>query len=187
MHADGIRDAVLPVAIGIVGIVVFFLVHPLQKFAFMPAMILALFCYFLTNYRTAPKPMRVLPVYLTALSLQFLHFTEEYVYGFHFRVVEIMEGVPPFDVNTFVAFNMIAYFLFLMGALGLYREMKWPMIFIWFFTFGGALGNAVWHPLLAVKVGGYFPGLFTSFAYLILGPILFMRLWEVRKERGTRR
>lgn len=76
---------------------------------------------------------------------------------------------------------MIAYSLFLLGGLGVYKGMKWPMIFVWFFTFGGALGNGLWHPLLLLKVGGYFPGLFTSFAYWILGPMLFVRLWEVRK------
>ena len=59
--------------------------------------------------------------------------------------------------------------------------MKFPMVIVWFFTIAATLGNAVLHPLLAFKVGGYFPGLFTSFAYWILGPILFMRLWEVRK------
>jgi hypothetical protein len=174
-------DLLAPVAIAIAGIVIFFLVHPLQKFVFVPAMILALVCYFRTSYRLMPKPDRVLPVYLIALAVQFLHFTEEYVYGFHFRVTEIMPGVPPFNENTFVAFNMIAYCLFLLGGLGMYKGMKWPMIFVWFFTFGGALGNALWHPLLSLKIGGYFPGLFTSFAFWIFGPILFMRLWEVRK------
>jgi len=52
------------------------------------------------------------------------------------------------------------------------------MIFVWFFAFGGVVGNAIWHPLLALKVGGYFPGLITSFAYLIVAPILLTRLTE---------
>lgn len=181
MNGNKTLDILAPVAIAIGSTVIFFLVHPLQKFVFVPAMILALVCYFLTSYQTMPRPERILPIYLLALSVQFLHFTEEYVYGFHYRVVEIVPGVPPFNANTFVAFNMIAYCLFLLGGLALYKGMKWPMILVWFFTFGGALGNALWHPLLALRVGGYFPGLYTSLAYLILGPLLFRRLWEVRK------
>jgi hypothetical protein len=181
MNAKIIRDVVAPTAIAMGGIVIFFLVHPIQKFFFVPAIIGALVCYFLTSYREMPKPERVLPLYLLALSIQFLHFTEEYVYGFHLRVGELMAGMPPFNTNTFVAFNMIAYCLFLLAGVGMYKGMKWAMIVVWFFTMAGVLGNAVLHPLLALRVGGYYPGLFTSFAYWIVGPILFMRLWEVRE------
>ena len=74
-------------------------------------MVAAFVCYLRTSYRVMPNSERILPVYLVALAVQFLHFTEEYVYGFHFRVAEIMAGMPPFDVTVFVAFNMIAYWL----------------------------------------------------------------------------
>jgi hypothetical protein len=124
-----------------------------------------------------PKVERVLPVYLVALAIQFLHFTEEYVYGFHQRVTEIMEGMPPFNINVFVTFNMIAYCLFLLAGLGMYKGIKFPMIIVWFFAIC-VLGNAIWHLLLTLKVGGYFPGLYTSFAGWILGPILLKRLWK---------
>lgn len=181
MNRNRLTDVVAPVIIAIAAIVIFFVVHPAQKLFFVPAMILALVCYFQTSYRNMPKPERVLPVYLLALAIQFLHFTEEYVYGFHFRVSEVMEGMPPFNINTFVAFNMIAYSLFLLSSLAIYKGLKFPMIVVWFFAIAGTIGNGILHPLLAFRVGGYFPGLFTSFAYLIVGPILFMRLWEVRK------
>lgn len=77
---------------------------------------------------------------------------------------------------------MIAYSLFLLSGLAMYKGMKFPMIIVWFFTIAATLGNAVLHPLLALRVGGYFPGLYTSFAYLIVGPILFMRLWDGREK-----
>jgi hypothetical protein len=171
-------NLIVPLVIALIAIVIFFLVHPAQKFVFVPSMVAAFVCYLLTSYREMPKPERVLPIYLLALAIQFLHFTEEYIYGFQQRVTEIRAGMPPFDDNVFVAFNMIAYCLFLLGGLGMYRGMKFPMIFVWFFTFGGVVGNAIWHPLLALKVGGYFPGLYTSFAYWIIGPILLKRLWK---------
>jgi|SRR5215207_8844254 len=177
MIAVGKMNLIIPAAITITAIAVFFLVHPAQKFIFVPAMVLAFICYLLTTYREMTKAERALPIYLIALAMQFLHFTEEYVYGFHLRIGEIMAGWPPFSANLFVAFNMIAYCLFLLGGLGMYKGMKSPMIFVWFFTIA-VIVNAISHPLLALKVGGYFPGLFTSFAFWILGPVLLSRLWQ---------
>jgi len=176
MTADRILKLMVPSLIAIIAIVIFLLVHPAQKFSFAPAMVLAFVCYLRTSYREMPKAERILPVYLVALAIQFLHFTEEYVYGFQFRVVEIMAGMPPFNVNVFVAFNMIAYCLFLLAGLGMYKGMKFPMIIVWFFAIC-VMGNAIWHLLLTLRVGGYFPGLYTSFAGWILGPILLKRLW----------
>lgn len=177
MITGGILNLIVPAVIAIISIVIFFLVHPAQRLSFVPAMVVAFVCYLLTSYREMPKVKRVLPIYLIALAIQFLHFTEEYVYGFHQRVTEIMAGMPPFNVNVFVAFNMIAYCLFLLAGVGMYKGMKSPMIIVWFFAIA-VLGNAIWHLLLSLKVGGYFPGLYTSFAGWILGPILLKRLWE---------
>ena len=61
----------LPAAIALVAIVIFIVVHPAQKFVFMPSMVVAFV-----------------------------------------------------DPDVFVAFNMIAYCLFLLGGLGMYKEMK---------------------------------------------------------------
>jgi len=177
MTADKTVNLIVPVAITITAIVIFFLVHPAQRFSFAPAMVAAFVCYLLTSYREMPRVDRVLPIYLLALAAQFVHFTEEYIYGFPLRVTEILSGMPAFEPNLFVAFNMIAYSLFLLAGLGMYKGIKFPMVIVWFFVIGGVLGNAIWHPLLALKVGGYFPGLYTSFAYWILGPILVRRLW----------
>ena len=187
VNAARLTDIVAPIAIAIGGTAIFFIVHPAQKYFFVPAMIVALCCYFRTSYRQMPKPHRVLPVYLIALAIQFLHFTEEYVYGFHYRVTELMEGMPPFNANMFVAFNMIAYCLFLLAGVGMYKGLKFPMIIVWFFTCAATIGNGVLHPLLALRVGGYFPGLFTSLAYLIVGPMLFLRLWEGSNPQTTER
>ena len=170
-------NLIVPAVIAISSIVIFFLVHPAQRLSFAPAMVVAFVCYLRTSYREMPKVERVLPIYLIALAIQFLHFTEEYVYGFHIRVTEIMAGMPPFDINVFVAFNMIAYCLFLLAGVGMYKGMKFPMIIVWFFAIA-VLGNAIWHLLLTFKVGSYFPGLYTSFAGWILGPVLLRRLGE---------
>jgi hypothetical protein len=171
MTADRILNLIVPSLIAVISIVIFFLVHPAQRFSFVPVMIVAFVCYLRTSYREMPKAERVLPVYLVALAIQFLHFTEGYVYGFHQRVTEIMAGMPPFNVNVFVAFNMIAYSLFLLAGVGMYKGMKFPMILVWFFAVV-FLGNAIWHLLLTLRAGGYFPGLYTSLAGWVLGPVL---------------
>lgn len=178
MTADKILNLIVPALIAIISIVIFFIVHPAQRFSFAPAMILAFVCYLRTSYREMPEVERVLPLYLVALAIQFLHFTEEYVYGFQFRVTEIMAGMPPFNPNVFLAFNMIAYCLFLLAGIGMYKGMKFPMIIVWFYVIAGVVGNSIWHLLLTLKVGGYFPGLYTSFAGWVLGPILLKRLWR---------
>jgi hypothetical protein len=182
MTANKIRDLVLPGLIAAGAIIIFFVVHPAQRFSFVPAMVLAFICYLRTSYREMPDAARILPVYLIALAIQLVHFTEEYIYGFQFRVTEIMAGMPPFDVKVFVAFNMIAYSLFLLAGLGMYKGMKFPMIVVWFFAIC-VLGNAIWHLLLTLKVGGYFPGLYSSFPGWILGPILLKRLWSPLPSR----
>jgi hypothetical protein len=178
MTADRMLNLFVPALIAIISIVIFFLVHPAQRFSFAPAMVVAFVCYLRTSYREMPKAERVLPLYLVALAIQFLHFTEEYVYGFQFRVTEIMAGMPPFNANVFLAFNMIAYSLFLLAGLGMYKGLKFPMIIVWFYVIAGVVGNSIWHLLLTLRVGGYFPGLYTSFAGWILGPILLKRLWK---------
>ncbi len=183
MTADKILNLIVPAIIAIISIVIFFIVHPAQRFSFAPAMILAFVCYLCTSYREMPEVDRVLPLYLVALAIQFLHFTEEYVYGFQFRVTEIMAGMPPFNANVFLAFNMIAYCLFLLAGLGMYKGMKFPMIIVWFYVIAGVVGNSIWHLLLTLRVGGYFPGLYTSLAGWILGPLLLKRLW--RRGRGA--
>jgi hypothetical protein len=173
-----------PAIIAVASIAIFFTVHPAQRYSFVPAMVLAFVVYLRTSYRVLPDPARVLPPYLIALSLQFVHFTEEYLYGFHTRIPEAGFGFPAFDENVFVAFNMIAYAIFLLAALGTYKRMKWPMIVVWFYVIAGVIGNAIWHVLLSVRVGGYFPGLFTALGGFVLGPVLLRRLTE-RTETAT--
>lgn len=67
-------------------------------------------------------------------------------------------------------------FAFVPAMIAIYKGVRFSLIIVWFFAFGGVIGNAIWHPLFALRVGGYFPGLYTSFAYLIVGPILWKRL-----------
>ncbi|WP_233561745.1 hypothetical protein [Halorubrum sp. Atlit-28R] len=130
----------------------------------------------------------MLPVYLVAFGVQFLHFAEEFTTEFYTRWPVEVFNATPFELTTFVQINMVSYAAFALGAVAIYRGIKGPMLIVWFFTLMGVIGNGVLHPvypILATGEFGYFPGLYTSVIYLILGPILFYRLWEVRSDSGS--
>jgi hypothetical protein len=181
MRAAALINLIVPTAITIIAITIFVFVHPGIRLLFVPAMVVAYVCHMLTGYNRTIKPERVLPIYFLALAIQVLHFAEEYVYGFHHRVAELLDGMPPINTNLFVVFNMTAYCLFILGGLEMYKGAKLLQVLVWFFAIAGVIGNAIFHPLFAVRIGGYFPGLYTSFAYWIVGPILLKRLWEIRE------
>jgi hypothetical protein len=183
------RDAILPGVMTLILVATFTYLSPGLSLivTFVPAIILAYVCYLLTSFQQMPESSRVLPVYLVAFAVQFLHFAEEFSTGFYTRWPVEVFNAAPFELTTFVQINMVSYAAFALGAVAIYRGIKGPMLIVWFFTLMGVIGNGILHPvypLLATGEFGYFPGLYTSLIYLILGPILFFRLWEVRSDSG---
>lgn len=159
------RDLVLPGVIAIIAMTVFFFVHPIIRLLFIPGIVIAYMCYILTSHRRMPKVDRVLPVYLLALAWQFIHFSEEYVTGFYERVAELSTLWPGMNVNLILEFNMFAYALFTLAALAMYKGKRAPVVIVWFFAITGVIGNALWHLVFSIIVGGYFPGLYKSFGW----------------------
>ncbi len=138
--------------------------------------------YLLTCYRNMPTAERVLPLYLGALAIQMIHFIEEFVTGFQSRFpVEIYHSAP-FSANEFVISQMALYSFLIVAAIGIFKQWKIPMIMAWFLIVMLLIVNALQHPIYALMVKGYFPGLYTSFAGWILGPVMFKRMWEVRNR-----
>lgn len=144
---------------------------------FVPGVILALIFYFLTVYKKQPNHEKILPLYLFALGIQFLHFAEEYMTGFNEKFPALFNS-PEYPINTFVAFNMFAYFMFIMGAIFIYKRIKPPMIIPIFFVMYGVIGNAIAHLIFCIVVGGYFPGFYTSILFWVLGPMLIKAFWK---------
>ena len=147
---------------------------------FVPAMVLALALHLWTTNRRPPDPERVLPVYLVAVAWQLLHFTEEFVTGFGWRWPVQIFHAEPYSPSAYLAINMISAFGFIMGGLAIYRGWRVPLIIVWFFAIMGTVGNAIGHVVWCAIVRGYFPGLWTSLGYWVLGPILIKRLLESR-------
>ena len=122
-----------------------------------------------------PDPERILPIYLFALGVQFIHFTEEYITGFTVELPKLF-GQMEYDIQYWLAFNMMAYVIFIMGGIILFKKIKELMIIPLFFIIVGVLLNSIGHVLISIYLGSYFSGLYSALIYLIVGPILINRI-----------
>ena len=142
---------------------------------FVPGVIISLVFYFIFVAGKPVLPERILPYYLLALAVQMLHFMEEYLGDFQSRFPALF-GMDPIPDILFISFNMVAYCIFLFGAIAIYNKLRWAMVVPVLFILLGTIGNAVAHIGFSLMTGGYFPGLWTGLVYIGLGPILVMRI-----------
>jgi hypothetical protein len=156
---------------------------------FVPGVVLAYIFYFLFCYKTNPKPAEILPLYVLGIGFQLLHFAEEHTTDFDVHFGQLFGG-EPYGHNLFVTFNMISYFMFLVGGYAIYKGFKPLMIIAMFFISYGMLGNCIGHIGYSIAAKGYFSGLYTSFLNFPLSIIMLRRLWksrndEVKKSKET--
>jgi hypothetical protein len=111
----------------------------------------------------------VLPVYLLAIAVQCLHFTEEYVTGFQHQFPELF-GIHWSDAR-FVTFNMLWLAAFVLAGLGVYRRVPLAYLVVLFLALIGGVGNGVSHLILSAMSRGYFPGLITAPFCILMGII----------------
>jgi hypothetical protein len=117
---------------------------------------------------------RIARLFLIGLAAQCLHFMEESVTGFPERFPALL-GLPAWPVDFFVAFNLTWLSIWILSAIGLHKGYWFALFPIWFFAIA-SIANGIAHPLLAVSVRGYFPGLITSPVVGVLGLLLARRL-----------
>ena len=140
--------------------------------------IVAAAAVFLTvSGRTRPlHPARLRRAAVGALVLQLAHGSEEYVTGFAQRFPVVL-GLTPWSNRFFLAFNVTWLLLWALAIVTLYRGRA-PLTaraVLWFLALAGLL-NAIAHPLLALRAGGYFPGLVTALPLGLAGGVLGARL-----------
>jgi len=123
----------------------------------------------------------VLPVYLLAVAVQCLHFTEEYVAGFYRQFPKLMGGNSWSDAR-FVTFNMLWLAIFVLAAVGLYRRLPMAYLAVIFLALIGGVANGASHLLLSAMYGRYFPGVFTAPLCLLAGIALVVKLFA--RTRG---
>ena len=113
------------------------------------------------------------------IVLQACHFTEELVTGFHVEFPRIL-GLAPWPLPFFVALNLIWIAIWVLCLFMLDSRPRLAVFPLWLLAIA-SLANAVAHPVMAIIVGGYFPGLWTSPIVGILG-IALVRL--LSRETG---
>ena len=176
------KDIVIPLGIAIIAIAIFWIVSLTLNsvIVFIPGVIVSYIFYLNTFYRKTPSPKRILPLYLLALGIQFIHFTEEYLTDFTIEVPKLL-GLEEYPMDYWVVFNMLAYSVFIIGGIILFKRIKEFMIIPLLFILVGVVLNSIGHILIAIYVGGYFSGLYSALIYVIIGPILMKRVLDETK------
>ena len=83
----------------------------------------------------------VLPIYLLAVTVQCLHFTEEYVTGFQHQFPRLF-GYDWSDPR-FVMFNMLWLAAFVLAGLGIYRRVQLAYLIVLCLALIGGVGNGI--------------------------------------------
>lgn len=118
----------------------------------------------------------VLPIYLLAIAVQCLHFTEEYLTGFNHQFPRLFE--QDWSGAQFVTFNMLWLALFVLAAVGVYRRFELAYLIVIFLALIGGVGNGTAHIVLSAMYHRYFPGLVTAPFCLFVGVALLTRLFK---------
>jgi protein-S-isoprenylcysteine O-methyltransferase Ste14 len=115
------------------------------------------------------------------LLFQIVHLLEEYSTGFH-RLYPPVLGLMPWSSNFFLSINLFCIAIWVWALFSLKEGSRLALAPTWFFALAG-LANGIGHPLLAVYVGGYFPGLLTAPLVGFTGGWLFVRLLKTTAPR----
>ena len=109
-----------------------------------------------------------------ATAIQTAHFIEEWATGFHVRFPALF-GLDPIPLSVFVAFNLAWIVLWIVSIPLIRRARQAAFFTAWFLAIAGVL-NGIAHPVLALRTGGYFPGLISSPLIGLAGLLLWQRL-----------
>lgn len=123
----------------------------------------------------------VLPVYLLAIAVQCLHFTEEYITGFQHQFPRLFED--DWSDGRFVTFNMLWLAAFVLAGLGVYRRVPLAYLIVLFLALIGGVGNGTARLVLSATQRRYFPGMITAPFCLVVGIALLIRLFTGARAR----
>jgi hypothetical protein len=117
----------------------------------------------------------IAPFFVASIVVQALHFTEEYR-GRLYETLPPLFGFDPFTAKQFGMFNIVWLVIFMTAAVGVFKGVRLALLVVWFMALLGCIGNALFHGWLAIRIGGYVPGVVTAFFNLPLGIILIALL-----------
>ena len=144
---------------------------------FIPGVLISFLIILINGNHLSDWDGSILTWYLLALALQFIHFTEEYLTNFVVRLPAIF-GQAPYPESYWICFNMIAYCIFLLGGIAIYKKENNFLIIPLFFIVVGIVFNGIAHVMLSVYTGGYFPGLYSAIIYLGMIPVFYKRMFN---------
>jgi hypothetical protein len=119
-------------------------------------------------------------VVVVAILLQAAHFAEEAAAGLHQRLPELL-GLNPWPFPFFVGFNLLWLGIWGLSAWGLAVRQPAALFPLWFLGVACVV-NALVHPSLSLRTGGYFPGLFTFPLVTVVGVLLLRRLFLITSD-----
>ena len=142
--------------------------------------IIAFFVWLFTTYRYPVDGHKILPLYILAVAMQFIHMTEEFVAGFpqQFSALTRSDLAP----NTFVLFAVLGFgSIYMLAGFGIIYKNLIANYILWFFLIGPAgLVNTIAHFTFPFLSGhAYFPGLITVLLPTCFGMVL---AWHIIKD-----
>ena len=115
-------------------------------------------------------------VALTILA-QCVHFLEEFRSHFFIRFPEAF-GLQPFTETVFDSFNLTWLAIWVIALFAVRAGLVIAVCPLWFLGLAMIL-NFLAHPILALRFGGYFPGLLTAPLVGVLGILLIREMVRI--------
>ena len=109
-----------------------------------------------------------------AILTQCVHFLEEFRSHFFIRFPEAF-GLQPVTETVFVSFNLTWLAIWVIALLAVRGGLVIAVCPLWFLGLAMVL-NLLAHPILALRSGGYFPGLLTAPLVGVFGVLLIREL-----------
>lgn len=122
-------------------------------------------------------------IVVVAILLQAIHFAEEVATGFHQHLPAVLD-LDPWLAPYFVGFNLFWLGIWALSAWGLALRKSAALFPLWFLGMA-CLVNALVHPSLSLRAGGYFPGLITVPLIAVAGVLLLQRLFSITAAAGA--
>jgi hypothetical protein len=140
------------------------------------AALVSLVGWLLTSYHYPVQSKRVIALYLLAVSVQIIHLSEEYAFGFPIEFSALFGG-KDWSLHSFLMTFVFGFgFVWVASAAGMLYQVRIANYFVWFYALGAGLINAIAHFIFPILAGGYFPGLYTAPVHLVLSIVLIWAL-----------
>jgi len=117
------------------------------------------------------------------IFFQAIHFVEELFTGLYIDF-PVMFGYPPMEFSVFAWINIVLLIIWIISLLAVRRGVLIALFPLWFLGFAELL-NLSLHPLAALIVGGYFPGLITGPVAGVFGVLTLRELLRVTELPGA--